>query len=566
MPSSSPFLSRVAALVDQGQVDAALQLCYQTIRDHPDSFEAYVRLAELFRLQGKWAKAAEAYQAAIRLNPQDPELYRWLGDMFGHAGQLPLAAQTFRQELALRPSHVRAWLDLGLALQMQRQFLPAEEAFRRATQLDPASALPWHRLGVCRGQQGFLDDAVRLLQQALQCNAADPVIWHDLGVALEKLGRLADATAAYERAVALRPASIEDLHCWAHGLYRAFGRYEQALALAERVLQLQPQHVDAHGLRALILLTLGRLDEGWQEYAWRRKAKNFESPRRNYGRDDWHGHEPLAGRTILLYPEQGLGDTIQFVRYAALLAHRQARVIVESPPELTRLLAQAPGVAQVFPWGSPLPPFDLLCSLMSLPLALAALEPAIPADIPYLTARPEWIVPWRQRLAALPPRPCIGLAWAGRPAHSNDKNRSTTLETLRPLFETARQLGIEFVSLQKGDAARQRPADLPLIDWTDQITDLADTAGLLATLDLVITVDTSVAHLAGAMGKPVWVMLPWVPDWRWQLHRCDSPWYPTMRLFRKPQENDWSSVVKDLCAALCQWRAVGSNSRATTMQ
>jgi hypothetical protein len=302
-------------------------------------------------------------------------------------------------------------------------------------------------------------------------------------------------------------------------------------------------------------LAMGDFATGWQKYEWRWHHKSLDLPRRGLKQPLWLGRENLFGRTILLHAEQGLGDTIQFARYAPLVARRGATVMLDVPPPLEALLASLRDVTLVRSHALPLPVFDYQCPLPSLPLALGTMLETIPAEVPYLSPPADRVEKWRALIGNdTPPR--IGLAWAGCPAHKNDRNRSIPLALLRPLLGTPGGAPApRFFALQK----ELREADRPILEaapaltqLADQIDDFADTAAIIALLDLVITVDTSVAHLAGALGKPVWILLPFAADWRWMIQRSDSPWYPSARLFRQPAIGDWQSVVRLMCEALSQ--------------
>jgi hypothetical protein len=261
----------------------------------------------------------------------------------------------------------------------------------------------------------------------------------------------------------------------------------------------------------------------------------------------------LNGQRILLYAEGGLGDTIQFIRYAPLMAARGGKVIFECPAPLVSLLRDMPGLEQIIPAGEPMPPFDLLCPLMSLPLNFKTTIRTIPASVPYLHPDSRLVEEWSRKLPADPGRPRIGLVWAGNRQNMNDRNRSMSLGRFASL---AAVKNARFYSLQVGPAgeeARHSPPGVDLIDYTDDLHDFADTAAMVANLDLVIAVDTSVAHLAGALAKPIWLLVPYLPDWRWMLHRDDSPWYPTMRLFRQKARGDWTGVIKGLVDSLVEF-------------
>jgi hypothetical protein len=337
------------------------------------------------------------------------------------------------------------------------------------------------------------------------------------------------------------------------------GELDEALSVCQRAIQLRPDHAGAHWNKSLVLLLKGDFAQGWAEYEWRWQSKDFRSPRRDFPQPQWRGEDP-SGRTILLHAEQGFGDTIQFIRYAPLLAGRGARVIVECQPELQRLLGGVEGIQHLTARGEPLPPFDLHTPLLSLPLAWGTRVKTIPGNVPYIKPDPALVGAWRGRLAgdsALK----VGLVWAGSPIRKDDRYRSLPLSSLAPL---AGVKGVSFYSLQKGKATEQAqnpPPGMNLIDMTEEIKDFADTAALISHLDLVITVDTAVAHLAGAMAKRVWTMLEFVPAWRWLLNREDSPWYPTMRLFRQPAIRDWATVIRRVAGELQNFCSSGARTK-----
>jgi hypothetical protein len=330
---------------------------------------------------------------------------------------------------------------------------------------------------------------------------------------------------------------------------QVLNRHQEAVDSFDKAIALDKNYADAHSNRALSLLTLGDFARGFPAYEWRWKRSGMTDLRRNYRGPLWLGDYALARKRILLHAEQGLGDTIQFARYVPLLARMGATVILEVPPELKTLLAALDGVTSVHARGEALPAYDVHCPLGSLPLALKTEAATIPAAIPYLHADETRITQWRPRIEALPGKR-VALAWAGHARHANDRNRSVDLSLLEPLLSCA---GVSIVSIQRelreGDAARlTRYANVSHVG--DALDDISDTAAVLALSDLLVAVDTSVVHLAGAMGRPVWVMLPFSPDWRWTLRDQASPWYPQARLFRQTMLGDWPSVIAQIAAAL----------------
>ncbi|HEY1921762.1 MAG TPA: glycosyltransferase, partial [Tepidisphaeraceae bacterium] len=331
---------------------------------------------------------------------------------------------------------------------------------------------------------------------------------------------------------------------------RNVARHQDALIAFKRALALRPDYASAHWNLSWTLLMLGELKAGWLEFEWRTQCAGGTPPR-PFHQPQWRG-EDLAGRTILLTAEQGFGDMIQMIRYAPLIAKRGGKIIVESPPELTRLFQSVDGVGQLVKQGESLPAFDLHCPLMSLPLAFGTTLETIPADVPYLTAPPDRVAAWQQLIGPSDSHLRVGLVWAGRPTQQFDRWRSSRFEYFAKL---ASAKSVRFFSLQKGSAAteaRSAPAEMDITDWTTDLNDFSETAALIANLDLVIGIESAVTHLAGAMGKPVWAVLAHVADWRYMLNRSDSPWYPTMRLFRQPGPGEWEMVLDEVAGALKQ--------------
>ncbi len=318
------------------------------------------------------------------------------------------------------------------------------------------------------------------------------------------------------------------------------GLIEEAIKYFQKGLEIEPDNIDSHFNLAFPFLLLGNFEQGWKEYEWRRKLTDFS--RREFSQQSWDSSD-ISGKTILLYAEQGFGDTIQFIRYVPLVAKKVTKIIIECQQQLISLFQNIEGIQQIIAYGEQLPLFDIYCPLLSLPLIFRTTIDTIPAEIPYIKVDEVLLQKWKDKTKEHKSEFKVGLSWAGNPKHKNDRNRSFPLETFAPLVKFD---NIVFYSLQKGKGSKQAknpPHGMKLIDYTDEIIDFSDTAALIMNLDLVISADTAVAHLAGALGKPVWTLLPFVPDWRWMLNREDSPWYPTMRLFRQPATGDWKSVI-----------------------
>jgi hypothetical protein len=402
--------------------------------------------------------------------------------------------------------------------------------------------------GVALGKQDRLVEAEALLRQATTLDPNHPRAHTNLAVALQAMGRFDEALPIIQRSIALRGDDANAHHTLAKILVK-MNRATEAIDALRRSLQLNPNDAETHGTIAKTLLLTGDFKRGWAEYEWRWKAPSFNEPKRLFNKPQWTGGGKLNHKTILLHHEQGFGDTIQFLRYVPLVAReRGGDVIVQVPRELLDLVRRMPTSPDVVALGDAVPPFDLHIPLMSLPLAFNTTLKTIPANVPYVSASAKVAQVWADRIKsdggdATSFR--VGLAWAGRPTHRDDKQRSLRIEQLAPLAAAAPNA--IFYSLQKWDPEREAanpPPGMKLIDAAEKLFDFSDSAALIANLDLVIAVDTAVAHLAGAMGKQVWTLLPFAPDFRWMLDRSDSPWYPTMRLYRQPRHGDWNSVLR----------------------
>jgi len=473
------------------------------------------------------------------------------GRLHHKAGRLAEAEKIYRQVLVREPDHADALHLLGVvAIETGRPQM-AVELIRRATAVCSTNAFYHSNLGNALTDLGQLDQALISYRQAVLLQPESAEVHYNLGVALQRNGQLDEAIAAYRQAVGLKP-DLAAAHRNLAVALKGNGQLDEAIASYREALRLKPDDARTHNNLALALLTRGDFQEGWEEHEWRWKCRDFPSPPRNFVQPQWDGCA-LEGRTLLLHAEQGLGDAIQFIRYLPLVEQRGGRIIIECQVELQRLLRSMAGNWQIVVPSQPSPVFDLHCPLLSLPRVFGTNLANIPHPVAYLHADAEDARSWQNRLASDSPLMKVGLAWAGSPAHRNDCNRSMRLAKLAPLGQLP---GARLFSLQKGKEAAEAktlPPGMELVDWTQELKDFADTAALVANLDLVIAVDTAVVHLAGAMGKPVWTLLPFVPDWRWLLEREDSPWYPTMRLFRQNSWGDWNSVIKRVTEALPLW-------------
>ena len=498
---------------------------------------------------GRLDAAENLYREVLRQRPGEADALRLLGAIAQARGEPEAAVALFREALAARPGFAFAQNDLGQALASLGRFDEAESAWRAAVASDPDFFEARANLGNRLAAQGEWAAAEMHYREAARLNPQDANAHNNLAAALYQQGS-GEAAEHFRHAVALSP-EFAAAHSNLGAALAQQNRHREAVSPLRRALALAPEDVGAHVNLALSLLALGEFAEGWREYEWRRKMT--EGPRPS-ALPEWRG-EPLAGRRILLLPEQGFGDAIHFMRYAPLVAARDGRAILEMPAELARLAASLDGVEEIVAAGGPEPECDFAAPLMSLPLVFGTALATIPGRVPYLAAAPQAVARWRARLAPLPGRK-VGLVWAGsrrrdQPgAAAIDRRRSMRLADLAPL---AGCRGVSFVSLQKDEPGREAqspPCGMLVHDWTQELADFADTAALVAALDLVISVDTAVVHLAGALGKPVWVLSRHDGCWRWLLDRDDTPWYPSLRLFRQKRPGDWAEVVGRVASAL----------------
>jgi len=549
--SSAPFnlgqvFGEAVALHRQGQLREAERIYARVLKVAPGHFDALNLLGAVKIQQGQFGQAQRLFSAAIKVNPRIAAAWCNLGQAQYALKRPADALQSFDKARALAPE------DVDILYQHANALLALDRPREALAELEIVLARkPQHfeaRLnsGLAQAKLENLERALADFESALALVPQHPVAHFNRGVVLIKLGRYDEAAAANERAVAAAPDYVA---AWLNrGMALAqLRRFEEAIASYGEVLARRKDNADAHFNRALALLTIGDYRHGFEDYEWRWRRTGVPTPK-NRGRRLWLGEFPLAGKTILLHAEQGLGDTIQFARYAPLIAAQGAKVVLEVQPELKSLLSRLDGVRAVVARGEAPPPFDVHCPLGSLPLARKTELPVVPAQIPYLSAERTHLQKWSARIEKLP-RPRIALAWAGNPAHDNDRNRSIALSTLAPLLAKP----ASFISIQRdvrnADAA-QLAATTQLTHLGGALADFNDTAAVLALCDLLITVDTAPAHLAGAMGRPVWVLVPFAPDWRWMLDGKITPWYPSARVFRQSDLADWNAVIARVAAAL----------------
>lgn len=469
------------------------------------------------------------------------------GKRYKHCHGAPSTQPPTAASASATPLSTQQRMAIAVSAHQRGDAAAAEAIYREAIAREPGNSVAQHYLGVIEYQRGALAAALPLLEASTAAVRDEPEFHNNLGLAYAASDREADAIAEYRAALALKP---DHAVAWNNlGLaLQATNDVTGATDAFRRAISIKPDFAHAHWNLALVLLLAGRFEQGFAEYDWRLALPELGKGRHAYPGPAWDGGEAQR-QTLLLYAEQGLGDAVQFARYATALAARGARVVIACPPALRLLLATVPGVAEIAAGDTPLPRYDAHVALLSLPRALRTTVASIPGDVPYIRIAQPRREAMRAMLAERGEGLKVGISWAGNRAHSNDRNRSMPLAALAPLFDIA---GVAWQSLQHGAAAEQ----LVGFSGAPQIAPLAanmtldDTASLLAELDLVISVDTSIAHIAGALARPCWVMLPFAPDWRWMLDRDDSPWYPTLRLFRQSAPREWAGVVARIAAEL----------------
>jgi tetratricopeptide (TPR) repeat protein len=502
-----------------------------------------IALAETNRV----AEALPHLEEAARLRPAHAPSRHNLGVALAQAGRAAEAVERLREAITLHPDYAEAWYNLAAVLKELGRADESFDALRRAVELRPTYGEALNNLGLALSERGQPDEAIPVLQQAVRLRPNAPEGHNNLGLALAEVGRFSEAEVCYGEALRLDP-SYADAHVNLGNALKEQSRTDEALGCYQLALWLKPDLNSARYNRSLTLLQAGRWSEGWAEYEYRWRRGSM--PQRHTGRPRWDG-SALDGRTILLWCEQGLGDAIQFVRYAALVKDKGGGVVLECPRQLTALLATCPGIDGVVAEGEPLPLFDVQAPLLSLPGLFGTTLESVPAAVPYLAAEPERVATWRSRLESIGGFR-IGVCWQGNRFLRGDRHRSFPLACLEPLAAVP---GVRLVSLQKGPGADQlKTARFAVADLGEDLDPppggFRDTAAVLKWLDLVVSCDSAVAHLAGALGVPVWIALSTMLDWRWLRGRADTPWYPSARLFRQERLGDWSSVFSRMTGEL----------------
>jgi tetratricopeptide (TPR) repeat protein len=559
----------------------------QVLGIDPKNLEALNGLGTLALHMNRFEEAATLFKEAVTIRPSETGIAMNLGTALLKMNRLQDAGAVYEQVIRVKPDFAEAWANIAVVLAEVGRREDAEKANRRAIELKPNFALPYQNLGTVLRDMGRLaeaeqvlkhglsidpnrpemlarlalvylsegltdraknQEAIEVLRRALAIQPNHPYVLSNLGVALARLGRPEEAVPYHQQALQSHPNFPMGMMNLGVAL-RSLGRFDEAREAFGRALALEPNNPALHENLANELLVTGDWDKGLEEFERRLEEKSVFI--RTWTKPRWDGSDP-SGKTILLAAEQGIGETIQMARYAPLIAQRGGRVVMEVQEPIASLMSRASGVSESVAQGQTQPDYDAYAYVGSLPHLFHTTPQTIPATVPYLSADPARVEAWRQKLAEYGNELKVGLVWAGSQHHRSDVHRSMLLVDLAPLADVK---GARFFSLQIGQPATQvlsAPKEMQLVDLGKSLTSFEETAAALANLDLVISVDTAIVHLAGAIARPVWTLLAFAPHWRWLLNRSDTPWYPTMRLFRQPMYGDWSGAVQQVKQELAQ--------------
>lgn len=574
------------ALKELGKLEEAI-ICYKKVIElNPNNADLYCNLGNAFKTLGNLDEAVEYYRRASKLNPDNPVYYCNIGAALQESGTLDEAITNYMEAVKLNPNYAMAFSNLGSALQESGNLEEAIESYERAIVLNPDYSEAHTNLGTSLLEEGRPEEAIKCHNRAIELNPDCAEAHNNLGTALMKQGRFDNAITSYNEALFLKPEYAEahnnlgtslmaqnkfDAAIISHKraielkpdyaeaynnlgtVLKGVGNPEEAIAYYKQAIELKQDYAQAHLNMAFALLLTKNFKEGLQEYEWRLRLNKHTTETDQ--KPMWDGSS-LNGKSILVYTEQGIGDSIQFVRYLPKVKEQGGYVIFECQQNLCRLLKDCDGIDEIREMAShskSLVKFDAQIPLLSIPRISDVTVDSIPQSQSYIKPDPVLVSHWRAKLNN-DNNLKVGIVWAGNPKHVDDRNRSCSLNDFLQLTSIS---GLTFYSLQKGVASAEtnnHPKGIKIVNLDNELNDFADTAAAIDNLDLVIAVDTAVAHLAGAIGKPVWTLLPFVPDWRWMLERSDSPWYPSMRLFRQTQSNDWAGVFNQVKEALIQER------------
>lgn len=560
LPSSAPILTRLSvALYEQRNLAEAYQTATRAVAADGRNVDAHLVMLGCLRAQGRSSEAFAVCERIIEIEPKFAQAFSMRAMMLGALERHGEALADHDKALALDPDSAPIHLNRGITLNDMERYAAAVSSYDRAIALRPDYAEAYSNRGNTLRNMGRLEEAIANYDKAIATNPALAEAHDNRGSALHSMAHFEEALASYDRAIALRPEFAE-AHANRSAVLRMLKRDDEAMASADRAIAIRPDHAEAHWQKALLHLQRGDFREGWREYEWRWQSAQFASNQfslhgREYDTPPWLGEESLPGKTILLHAEQGFAEVIQYCRYAREVEQRQAKVVLHVPVPLKELMASLSDTIGVITKTDAMPDYDLHCPLMSLPLALGTTLATVPGSVPYLAADPRKLRDWQDRLGERR-KLRVGLAWPEGARAPLERQLAVPFDALAPLLGQDAQ----FHSLQRALRKPEREipfAELGVSDHGEALADLGDLAALIAAMDLVIAADTMQAHLAGALGKPVWIVLPAVADVRWLIGREDSPWYPTARLFVQQRFGDWGEVMERVAKALQTAAAAG---------
>ena len=533
-----------------GRFDQAGQFYHQVLRADPRHPDALHGLGVMAHQVGKHADAVQLIGQAISAHPQNPHYHNNIALAFMSLGNSTEAIRFLNQALRLKPDYAEVHNNMGLVFFRQGHVKKSIECFKQALKFKHDYADARNNLGNAFLEQSRPAEAIENYKRVLNIRPGNPEAWNNLGNALALQGHYEKAIQRYHQALAFSPEYAKAYNNLGNAL-QCTGRLGEAVSLYDRALEISPEYAEAHLNRGICCLLGGHFFEGWKGYEWRLRKPEWKLSY-PYSVPKWDGSS-FAGKRLFVQDEQGMGDSIQFSRYLPMVKARGGMVIFQTVKHLTRLFQGFPGIDKLVersPRAMPDMAFDLYIPLLSLPGIFNTALDTIPSPIPYVGPALERAGYWKNKIEES--RLKVGVVWAGNPAHENDKKRNRTVK-LKQILSLCRINGVRLYGMQKGEAAKESQVlgkQPGFSNLGEALKDFADTAGLIKNLDLVISVDTASAHLAGTMGKPVWVLLPHNPDWRWMLDRTDSPWYPTMRLFRQEKTGNWKNILDTMAFEL----------------
>jgi len=544
MKNSQDFenrFQRSRILHSNGDLYGAKTCCERLLADYPKQVQVMQILGWINAQIGQWTNAVEILTMAIEIEPKNQQSYYILGNIMCKFESWSGGVECYKTTLGIDPNQSEAACNMGNAYLELNQINDALESYDKAIRINSRYAQAYSNRGNALRKLGRLEDALLSLDIAIDIDPHFSQAYLNRGVTMQALNRYEDAIECYDKAILIRPDYAEALTNRGTA-QMALNRVQESIASYDQAIQIQADYVDAYWNKSLALLILGNFEEGWKLYESRWGDKSADPQKRNFGQPLWLGEESLVGKSILLHAEQGLGDTLQFCRYAKLFKGISGKVILEVQQPLVALFESFGGIDEVIERGKPLPTFDYHCPLLSLPYAFKTQLNNIPnQNSPYISTEIGVREQWNKKLGEKK-LPRVGLVWRGNMVHKNDKNRSMDLSQLLKCLPQ----NIEYISLQKeiNEFERQALQDRSVKNLGESLFDFNDTAAICDLLDVVISVDTSVVHLAAAMGKNTWLILPFASDWRWMLHRSDSPWYQSMTIYRQDALRNYQSVLE----------------------